>query len=131
MDTPAAERGARPAWLVVGVGLAFLEGLVLLGYAVLELVHTTSGRVGLAVTTAVFFTVLGSALVLCAWSLLRLHSWGRSPVVVIQLITLLTAWSFVGGDTTWVAVVLAVVSLTVLVCLFHPRSLAALADGVG
>ena len=46
--------------------------------------------------------------------------------MVVQLITLLTAWSFVGGETTVVAVVLAVVSVATLVCLLHPRSLEAL-----
>jgi hypothetical protein len=118
----------RPAPLAIAAGLALLEGLVLLAYAVLEVAHTASGRVGLAVTTACFFALVGGALVVCAYGLWRIRSWARSPVVVVQLITLLTAWSFRGGDTTVVAVVLAAVSLTVLVCLVHPRSVEALAD---
>ena len=113
---------------MIGAALAVLEGLALLGYAVLEFAHATSGRIGLAVTTAIFFALVGGALVVCAYGLVRMHSWARSPVVVVQLITLLTAWSFKGGDTTVVAVVLALVSVTVLVCLMHPRSIEALAD---
>lgn len=116
----------RVPLLVAGAGLALLEGLVLLGYAVLEVAHATSGRVGPAVSTSAFFAVLGGALVACAYGLWQVRSWARSPVVVVQLITLLTAWSFVGGDTTVVAVVLAVVSVSTLVCLLHPRSLEAL-----
>jgi hypothetical protein len=83
-----------------------------------------------AVTTAVFFGVMGAGLLLCASGLWRGRSWARSPVVVAQLITLLTAYSFTGGETTWVAVVLAGVSVAALVCVLHPRSTAALAaDG--
>src|SRR3954471_632943 len=107
----------RPPLIALGAGLVLLEGFVLLGYAVLEVAHATSGRVGLAVTTAIFFAVVGGALVACGVSLWRLRSWGRGPVVAVQLITLLTAWSFKGGDTTVVAVALAVVSVTVLTCL--------------
>ena len=120
----------RPPYLVVGAALTALEGLVLLVYAALELAHLDADRASLAVTTAVFFAVLGAALVWCAAGLWRVRSWARSPVVVIQLITLLTAWSFVGGETTWVAAVLAAVSVAVLVGVLHPRSTAALAaDG--
>ena len=77
----------------------------------LELAHVDADRASVAVTTAVFFAVLGGALVWCASGLWRVRSWARSPVVVVQLITLLTAWSFVGGETTWVAAVLAAVSV--------------------
>ena len=128
MDSPSQDPAARPPYLAVGAGLAALEGVVLLVYAVLEVAHATSGRVGLAVSTAVFFAVVGGALVTCAYGLWRAHSWARSPVIVVQLITLLTAFSFVGGETTPVAVVLGAVSVAVLVCLLHPRSTAALAD---
>ena len=71
--------------------------------------------------------VMGGALLVCAYGLFHVRSWGRSPVVVVQLIVFLTAWSFWGGDTRPVAVVLAVVSLATLVCLLHPRSIEALA----
>jgi hypothetical protein len=120
-------RPDRPGLLAVGAGLTALEGLVLTGYAVLEVVNVNADRVGVAVTTALFFALVGAALLFCAAGLLRVRSWARSPVVVVQLITLLTAWSFVGGETTWVAVVLASVSVAVLVCVLHPRSTAALA----
>jgi hypothetical protein len=126
----AAGPGARPVLLVVAAVLTALEGLVLLVYAVLELASVNADRASVAVTTAVFFAVVGGALLVCASGLARVRSWARSPVVVVELITLLTAWSFVGGETTWVAVALAAVSITVLVCLLHPRSTAALAaDG--
>jgi hypothetical protein len=130
VTTSADHPGDRPILLAVGASLTALEGLVLLVYAVLELASVDADRVSVAVTTAAFFGLMGSALVLCASGLWRGRSWARSPVVVAQLITLLTAFSFLGGETTWVAVVLAAVSIAVLVCLLHPRSIAALAaDG--
>ena len=121
----------RPPHLVVGAALTALEGVALLVYAALELAHVDADRASVAVTTAVFFAVLGGALVWCAAGLWRVRSWARSPVVVVQLITLLTAWSFVGGETTWVAALLAAVSIAVLVSVLHPRSTAALAAHEG
>jgi hypothetical protein len=125
-----ADGPARPVPLAVAAVLAALEGLTLLVYAGLEVASVDADRVSVAVTTAVFFAVMGAALVFCASGLWRGRSWARGPVVVAQLITLLTAYSFLGGETTWVAAVLAAVSLAVLVCLLHPHSIAALAaDG--
>jgi hypothetical protein len=120
----------RPVLLLAAATLTALEGLVLLVYAVLELASVDADRASVAVTTAVFFGVMGGGLLLCASGLWRGRSWARSPVVVAQLITLLTAYSFTGGETTRVAVVLAGVSVAALVCVLHPRSTAALAaDG--
>ena len=56
------------------------------------------------------------------------RSWARSPVILAQLIQLGIAWSFRGGDTTVVAVVLALVSLIVVVGVLHPASIAHLDD---
>ena len=131
MTQPADEPGDRPVTLVVAAGLTALEGLVLLGYAVLELAHLDGDRVSVAVTTSVFFSIVGAALVVCAVGLWRVRSWARSPVVVAQLITLLTAWSFAGGETKPVAATLAAVSIVVLVCCLHPRSTAAMAADLG
>jgi hypothetical protein len=127
VTTGAADPGDRPVLLVVGAALTAVEGIALLVYAVLELVNINTDRASVAVTSAVFFAVTGGGLVLCAVALSRVQSWARSPVVVAQLITVLTAWSFVGGETTWVAAVLATVSISVLVCLLNPKSTAALA----
>jgi len=127
VSKPSDDPGGPPVLLVVAAALTGLEGLVLLVYAALELAHVDADRVSVAVTTAVFFAVLGAALVACARGLWQVRSWARSPVVVAQLITLLTAWSFVGGETTWVAALLGLVSVIVLVGLLHPRSTSALA----
>jgi hypothetical protein len=118
----------RPAPLIVAASLVTVEGLLLLVFAVLELASLDADRVAMGATTSIFFVLYGAGLLLCAWSLVHGSSWARSPVVLTQLIGLGVAWSFRGGETTVVAVAIAVVAVVVLVGLFHPASLAALAD---
>lgn len=79
-------------------------------------------------TTSIFFLLYGLGLVLCAWRLSRAEAWARSPVVLAQLIHLGLAWSFWGPETRWVSIGLALVSGIVLIGLFHPASVRALAD---
>ena len=114
--------------LVVAASLVAVEGLVLLLLAVLELASLSSQRLTMGVTTTGFFAVYGGALLLLAWSVHRGRSWARSPIVLAQLIQLGLAWSFRGGDTTLVAVALAVVAVIVVAGLLHPASIEALAD---
>lgn len=119
-------RPANPVPLLVAAALVAVEGLLLVGYAVLEIAHLSSDRAAVAVTTTLFFAVYGAVLLAAAWALTRGRSWARSPVVLAQLIQLGVAWSFRGGDTTLVAVVMAVVAVVVLVGLLVPVSIAAL-----
>lgn len=99
------------------------QGAVLATYAVLEAWSVTGERLAMGVGTTLFFALVAMALVGCSWALLRRNSWGRSPLVLGQLIALGLAWSFRGGSTTWVAVVLAGIAIGVLVGVLHPASL--------
>jgi hypothetical protein len=128
LSAVTAARTDLPRPLLVAAVLAALEALALLVAAVLELVHISGLRVTMGVTTAAFFLGYGVALALCAWGLTRLAGWARAPVVLAQLIQLGVAWSFRGGETTAVTVVLALVAVAVLVGIFHPASTAALVD---
>lgn len=121
-----ARRTATPAPLVVAASLVAVEGLLLVGYAVLELASISSDRVAVALTTALFFAVYGSLLLAAAWAVTRGRSWARSPIVLAQLIQLGVAWGFRGGGTTVVAIALAVVAVLVLAGLLAPSSIAAL-----
>ena len=112
----------------MAASLVVVEALLLLGYGVAELGALTGTRLVMGLTTALFFLVYGAGLVFCAWSLTRRQSWSRAPVVLAQLIQVLVAWSFVGGETTTVAVVLLVTALVVLAGVFHPASLSAMTD---
>jgi peptidoglycan/LPS O-acetylase OafA/YrhL len=122
----------RPPWTLLATGaLVGLEGLVVAGVGVVELLDLHSGRVTLALTTAAFFLLVGAGLVLCAWGLSQVRSWARGPVVAVELVGLLLAFSFWGGETTPASVVIFVVSLVVLVGVLHPASTQALAASDG
>jgi hypothetical protein len=118
----------NPAPLVVAAALAGIQGGVLFVFAVLEFAHLSGERVTMGVTTSAFFAVYGAALIGCAWAVTHGQAWARSPLVLTQLIQLGLAWSFRGGETTWVAVGLAVVAIVVLLGLLHPASIEALND---
>ena len=113
---------------MVAASLVAVEGLLMVLFGVLETANLSSDRVTMGVTTSLFFAAYGAGLLFCAWQLTRGQSWARSPVVLAQLLQLGVAWSFRGGDTTWVAICLAVVALIVLAGLLHPRSVDALSD---
>jgi hypothetical protein len=119
---------SAPAPLVVAAALVAVEGLLLLGYGVLEAAHIEGDRAAMGVTTAAFFALLGGLLIAGAWLVIHGHAWPRSPIVVAQVMFLGLAWSFRGGGTTWVAIGLALVSVVVLVGLLHPASIDALTD---
>jgi hypothetical protein len=119
---------APPAPLVVAAGLVVVEGLLLLGYGVLEAGHIESARAAMGATTAAFFVLLAGFLIACGWLVVHGRAWPRSPIVVAQVMFLGLAWSFRGGDTTWVAIGLAIVAVVVLVGLLHPASTDALTD---
>jgi hypothetical protein len=112
----------------VAASLVAVEGLLVVTYAVLEAASVHSDRVAMGVTTSLFFALLGGVLIACAWFVFRGRAWARSPIVVSQLLFLGLAWSFFGGSTTWVSVVLGVVALVVLFGLLHPASIQALTD---
>ena len=117
---------AAPTPLKVAAALVLLESLALVVLSVAELFDLTAARATMGVSTSLFFVVYAVAIALCAWRVTLLDSWARSPVVLAQLIQLGVAWSFRGGETTWVALVLAIVAVAVLGGLFHPESMQAL-----
>jgi hypothetical protein len=117
-----------PPPLVVAASLAALEGLLVLGYGVLEAVNLHADRAAMGITTAVFFGLLGFALVACAWLVTRGRPGARAPIIVVQLMLLGLAWNLRSGSTTWVAVGVAVAAALVLAGLLHPASIAALTD---
>ena len=124
-------RTAPPATLVGAAVLVGLEGVLLCVLAVLEVAALDSGRLTLGITTGVFFLVLGAGLVFCAWGLFRVRSWARGPVLAVELIGVLLSFSFWGGETTVVAVLILLGSLAALVGVLHPASTRALAADQG
>ncbi|MDT0200964.1 hypothetical protein [Nocardioides sp. AE5] len=121
-DLPGS--GARPpAPLLVAASLTAIEALVLVGYGILEVANTSTERLAMGLTSAVFFVGYGAALMWGAWLLQRGSSGARAPIVLTQLIVLGVAWSFRGGETAAVSVALTVVAVVTLVGVFHPASI--------
>lgn len=120
-------RPPRP--LLIAAALCAVEAVGLLVAAVAEGVAFDPDRAVMGATTTAFFAAYAVALLGCAWAVTRGRSWGRSPLVLAQLIQLGVAWSFRGGSTTWLAAVLAVVALVVGVGLVHRSTTAFLLPG--
>ncbi|MFX4273003.1 hypothetical protein ACQBAR_07455 [Propionibacteriaceae bacterium Y1685] len=106
--------------------LCFLEGLAAFAFGVLELVQTQPQRPVVGITTGIAMIAYGALLVVVGNGLRRARGWSRGPAVATQILQLPIALSFVGGSTTWFAVLLALASIAVLVCVFLPRSTYAL-----
>lgn len=117
-------RPERPAPLVVAASLAALEGAVLLLLAALETASIDSDRVSLGVSTAIFFALVGAAVLTCAGALWRLRGWARGPVLLAQLIALGLAWNL--RDYVLVALVLLVAGAVTLAGMLHPDTMRAL-----
>jgi len=122
--TGAQSHGRRPLTIVMAAVLLALEGLVGLGYAGIAIGQIRMSRAAVGFGVAILMTGFGLVLLLVARGVFLGRRWSRGPAVVTQLILLPLAWSFKGGATTWVSVVLAVVAIAALVGLLHPRSTA-------
>ncbi len=100
----------------------------MLTYAIVLAADIHADRAAMGVTTSLFFALLAGMLIACAWYVAQARPWARSPIVVVQVMALGLAWNFLGGDTTWLSVLLAVAAVVVLVGLLHPASIEALSD---
>jgi hypothetical protein len=114
----------RPLTIVVAGALLAVEALIALMYAALEVGQIRMSRAVVGVGVTILMASFGLLLLLVARGVFLGRRWSRGPAVAAQLILLPLAWSFVGGRTTWVAVVLAALAIAVLVGVLHPRSTA-------
>ena len=128
---PDAESRRRPVQLTAAAALVALEGLAALVFGVLEIGEIRLFRAVVGVGVALLMIGFAILLLAAARGLLRLRRWARGPVVALQLIIGLTGWSFRGGQTTPVAVVMIVVAALTLVLVLHPASTRALVGGTG
>ena len=115
-----------PAPLAAAAGLVLVEGLGTFGLGIVEAVHTTSHRIVMGASTALFFLLYGAALMAFAWAMRTLRPWARGPVVLTQLILLGMAWSFRGHDTLVLSLTGFVLAVLVLAGILHPASVDAL-----
>jgi len=119
-----AEGRPAPSPLVVAASLVGIEGVVLLGGAVLTLVTLSRDQLTIGLATAAFFAAYGAVLVAAGVGLARGLPWGRGPALLTQLIALGLAWNV--RERPGLAVALAVVGVVVVAGLIHPASTDAL-----
>ncbi|MGI8457949.1 MAG: hypothetical protein ACR2LI_07540 [Propionibacteriaceae bacterium] len=125
-SVPPSRPGSAPTALRVAAVLLGVQGLVALGYGVVEISQAQSGRVMVGVGAGSVLLIYAAGLLLVGRGLGRARRWARGPAVATQLIHLPVAWSFRAAPTTWVAVLLAGFALAVLVAVLTPSSTAAL-----
>lgn len=121
-DTPNAP--AVPPPLTVAASLVAVQGLVLLGLAVVEVADLEADRRAMGLSTAGFFAAYGALLLVAGWGLWRRTAWSRGPALITQLIFLGLAWNV--REHAVGAVAIAVVALVVLAGVLHPDSIEAL-----
>ena len=114
----------RPLTIIVAAALLAIEAFIALGYAVLEIGQVRMTRAAVGVGVTILMAAFGLLLLVVARGVFLGKRWSRGPAVATQLILLPIAWSFKGGSTTWVCVVLAALAIAVLVGVLHPRSTA-------
>jgi hypothetical protein len=115
-----------PPVLAVAAGLVLVEAAAIAVFGMVELVSLDTDRPTVALTSGGFFLLYAAMLAFAAIGLTRLRTWSRSMIVMAQVIQLALAWSFRGGDTGWVAWVLAVPALAALALVFSPPATEAL-----
>jgi hypothetical protein len=122
--TGAQPSGRRPLTIVVAAALLAVEALSASAYAAVEVGQVRMSRAVVGVGVSILMACFGLMLLIVARGVFLGRRWSRGPAVATQLILLPIAWSFKGGGTTWVSVVLAVLAIAVLVGVLHPRSTA-------
>ena len=108
--------------LTLAAALLTVIGAASAVYGVMELIATRASRAVVGSGAAIILLAYAGLLVMVARGVLRSRRWSRAPAVATQLIQLPIAWSFRGGQTTWFALVLGLVSVTIIVCLLLPTS---------
>lgn len=121
--------GPVPAALRAGVGVIALQALVVVGYALTELVYGVVERSGTGAAVALFLGAYGVGIGWAAWLVLQCRSSARSPLVLAQLLHLGLAWNARDEPTTLAAIALAVSAVAALLGLFWRSSHRWLLDG--
>jgi len=113
--------------LALAAVLVAIEAAAAIVFGVSVAMSVHRNRVAVGAGTAVLMVGYGALLASAAWGLWRGRRWSRGPAIATQLIQLPVAWGFVGGQTTWLALLLATVSVLTLICLLVPSSTAVFA----
>jgi hypothetical protein len=118
--------------LVVGALIAFVQGTALALWGLYDLVAGLVGSPhlgrGLAEFGGVVILLLGLLPLLAGRALLKLRRWGRSPALLVDSTCLPVAYYMAqsGGAMIAAAVLVALLGVTGIVALLHPKVTAVL-----
>ncbi|MEB3048887.1 hypothetical protein KV112_03885 [Mycolicibacter sp. MYC123] len=117
----------RPPAVLVAGGIVAAQGAAALAVAAVLVVRGLAGADQQVVSgygTAVWFALIGAAVLAAGWTLLRGRRAGRGVAVITNLTLLPVAWYLGVGSQRWgYGVAVAVVALAVLAALFSPAAL--------
>jgi hypothetical protein len=125
-ELPDAQRtGARPPGVVrAAAALVAAQGAVAVGFAGFLVVNASASaqRLGALLGEAGMFLVIGAAVLLVAWGLVKGRFWARTPAIVVQLLLLPVAYSLLVPSRQVLAGALvgAVVLAALLLLLSNP-----------
>ncbi|GAA2256344.1 MULTISPECIES: hypothetical protein [Kitasatospora] len=130
-QAPGGPTPDRPAPLLRGAVITALEGAVLTGWGIYDMVSGLLGdsaALGRSEFGGVILLVMGLLPLAAARALFGLRRWGRSPAVLTNTICLPVAYYMWQGDGVMpaLAVVIAVLGLFGVVSLLSPRATEAL-----
>lgn len=121
-----------PSTIRQAAALVALEGLALLVVAVVFVVRALGGAHEVSISgygTALWYVVMGAAVLTAAWALWTGRRWGRGIAVFTQLLLLPVAWYIAVGSQRWsYGIPVAVVAVAGLVLLFSPSAVQWLAQ---
>ena len=121
-DRVADPAQSRPAPLLLAAVLLGVEALAALVFGGIALTQIRISRAEVGAGVAIWMLGYGVLLLVLARGVFRGRRWSRAPSAATQLILLPIAFSFRREPTTWVAGAIAVVAVSTLVGLLHPRS---------
>lgn len=128
-STPTA-----PSTLRIGALVAVIQSLVAFGIGIYLIISDFTSDAAptleseaaaanwIGTGTAVFMFIIFGTVLAGALSLLRGKHWGRSPVVMIEVLLLPVAWYMLSEGLILPGVVVALSAVAGLVCVLHPRS---------
>lgn len=120
----------------VGAGIAIVQSLIVVGYAVLLIVRQFLGYEDASIVnegennmawvgtgTAVFMLLIFGFVIFAAVTLMRgKHHWGRGPIAILQMLLLPMSFQMFQGGAVLLAVLTAVSAIACLVMLFNKQS---------
>lgn len=124
-----------PAVLKFGAGITILQGIVAFVIGVLfiledfrtmgeedSLVSETGAANWVGTGTAIFIFIVFGAAVAGAVSMMRGHTWGRGPIVLLQILLLFVVFYMFSGGQPAAGAAVGLSAILILVGVLHPKS---------